>query len=164
MNHNPPQMVEEWRKLYYWDSGEVINLFNPTPGKLVKQCLCDREKLLQDIIKDTNKVETIIKDWDTDTTTTQLTATQEHHIVTQCLYLQKAYNFAVQCMNTWTWMECCAEAIKLLRDCGISYLHHEPTITKGRWHAFFQKNEMLPNPLGHSKKLLQAKVSTFFQD
>jgi hypothetical protein len=33
---NPPQMAEEWRKLDYWDSGEVINLFNPTLSKLSK--------------------------------------------------------------------------------------------------------------------------------
>ena len=28
----PPQMVEEWRKLRSWDSGEAILLFDPIPG------------------------------------------------------------------------------------------------------------------------------------
>jgi hypothetical protein len=69
MNCNPPQMAEEWRNLDYWDNTEAINIFNPTPGKSVKQCLCDRDKLLQDVIKDANKVETIIEDLDTACTT-----------------------------------------------------------------------------------------------
>jgi hypothetical protein len=45
--HPPTQMAEEWRELDYWDSGEAIKLFNPTLGKLVKQCLCDRDNLVQ---------------------------------------------------------------------------------------------------------------------
>jgi hypothetical protein len=57
-------------------------------------------------------VETILEGCDDDNTT-KLTAKQERHIVTQCLYLRKAYEIAVQCMNAWTWKECCAEAIKL---------------------------------------------------
>jgi hypothetical protein len=61
-NCNPPQMGQEWRELDYWDSGEAIKLFNLTPGKSVKQCLCDRDKLLQNIIEDADKVETIIKE------------------------------------------------------------------------------------------------------
>jgi hypothetical protein len=55
-------MAEEWREVEYWDSGESIKLFNPTLGKSVKQCLCDRDKLLQNIIEDADKVETIIED------------------------------------------------------------------------------------------------------
>ena len=55
-------MAEEWREEDYWDSGEAIKLFNPTLGKSVKQCLCDRDKLLQNIIEDADKVETIIED------------------------------------------------------------------------------------------------------
>jgi hypothetical protein len=109
---------KEWRELDYWDSGKAIKLFNLTLGKLVKQCICDRDKLLQNIIEDADKVETIIKDWNNDCTT-QLTARQERRIVTQCLYLRKAYGIAVLCMNAWTWKECCAEAIKSLRDRGI---------------------------------------------
>ena len=66
--HPPTQMAEEWRKLDYWDSGEAILLFNPLPGKSVKQCLCDRDRLLQDIIEDARKVPTIIKNGDTDKT------------------------------------------------------------------------------------------------
>jgi hypothetical protein len=121
-------MEEEWIKCDYWDSGEAIHLFNPAPDKLVKQCLCDRYKLLQDRIEDTNKVETIIKDWLTDNNATLYTAKQEAHIVKQCLYLQKAYAIAVQWMNAWSWKECCAEAIKLLHDCGINYISNEQTI------------------------------------
>jgi hypothetical protein len=60
--HPPTQMTEEWRELDYWDSGEAIKLFNLTLGKSVKQCLCDRDKLLQNIIEDADKVETIIED------------------------------------------------------------------------------------------------------
>jgi hypothetical protein len=48
MNPNPPQMGQEWRELEYWDSpGKRIKIFNLTQGKLEKQCLCDRDKLLQ---------------------------------------------------------------------------------------------------------------------
>jgi hypothetical protein len=84
INHHPPtQMTEECRELDYWDSGEAIKLFNPTLGKSVKQCLCDRDKLLQKIIEDDDKVETIIKDWNNDRTA-QFTARQERRIVTQC--------------------------------------------------------------------------------
>ncbi len=97
---------KEWRELDYWDSGKAIKLFNLTLGKLVKQCICDRDKLLQNIIEDADKVETIIEDWNNDCTT-QLTARQERCIVTQCLYIRKAYKIAVQCMNPWTWKECC---------------------------------------------------------
>jgi hypothetical protein len=71
----PPPMEEEWRKLDYWDSGEAILLFRPIPGKSVKQCLCDRERLLQDIIDDVRKVPSIIKNGDTDST--PLTARQQ---------------------------------------------------------------------------------------
>ncbi len=62
MDGSPPQMTQEWRELDYWDSSEAIKLFNPTLGKSVKQCLCDRDKLLQNIIEDADKVETIIED------------------------------------------------------------------------------------------------------
>jgi hypothetical protein len=115
-----------------------------------------RDKLLQNIIEDADKVEMIIKDWNNDSTT-QLAAKQERCIVTQCLYLRKAYKIAAQCMNAWTWKECCAEAIKSLCDCGINYVGHEETI--GRWHIYFRTNETFPNPLGHSKKLQEPKVS-----
>jgi hypothetical protein len=162
MNRNPPQMEEEWIKCDYWDSGEAILLFNPPPGKSVKQCLCDRDKLLQDVIEDADKVETIIEDWLTGNSAKLLTTKQERRIVTQCLYLRKAYEIAVQRMNAWTWKECCVEAIKLLRDCGISYVRHERTIQ--RWHMFFRQNETLPNPQGHSKKLLEPKVFDFFPE
>jgi hypothetical protein len=47
-------------------------------------------------------VETIMEGCDDDNTT-KLTAKQERRIVTQCLYLRKAYEIAVQCMNAWTW-------------------------------------------------------------
>ncbi len=125
--HPPTQMAEEWRELDYWDSGEAIKLFNPTLGKSVKQCLCNRDKLLQNIIEDADKVEMIIEDWNNDGTT-KLTSKQEHRLVTQCLYLRKAYKIAVQCMNGWNWKECCAEAIKSLRYCGINYVGKEETI------------------------------------
>jgi hypothetical protein len=56
-------------KLYYQDLGEPILLFNPIPGKSVKQWyLCDKDRLLQDIIEDTRKVPTIIKNGDIDKT------------------------------------------------------------------------------------------------
>jgi hypothetical protein len=44
--------------------------------------------MLQDLIKDANKVETIIQDWDTNINAL-LTAKQKHCIVTQCLFLRK---------------------------------------------------------------------------
>jgi hypothetical protein len=128
MDGRPPQMTQEWRELDYWDSSEAIKLFNPMPGVSVKQCLCDRDKLLQDVIEDANKLETIIEDWVADNNATLLTAKQERRIVTQCLYLRKAYEIAVQRMNAWTWKECCAEAIKSLHDCGINYVSNERTI------------------------------------
>jgi hypothetical protein len=159
---SPPQMTQEWRELDYWDSSEAIKLLNPMPGVSVKQCPCDRGKLLQDVIEDANKLETIIEDWVTDNNATLLTAKQERRIVTQCLYLRKAYEIAVQRMNTWTWKECCAEAIKSLHDCGINYVGNEPTIR--RLHMFFRKNETFPNPQGHSKKLLEPKVFGFFPE
>jgi hypothetical protein len=162
MNHNPPQMAEEWRKSDYWDSVEAINLFNPRPSKSVEQCLCDRENMLQDIIEDANKVELINKDWVFNSTTALLTAKQECCIVTHCLYLRKTYEIAVQCMNDWTWKECCAEAIKVLCDCGITYVSHERTIR--RWHMFFRKNNTLPNPQGHSNKLLEPNIFDFFPE
>jgi hypothetical protein len=61
-------MAEEWREVDYWDSGEAIKLFNPALGKSVKQCLClcDRDQLLQNIIEDADKVETIIEDRNND--------------------------------------------------------------------------------------------------
>jgi hypothetical protein len=77
-------------------------------------------------------------------------------------YLRKAYKIAVQCMNAWTWKECCAEAIKSLRDCGINYVDNEETIR--RWHIYFRKHETFPNPLGHSKKLQEPKVFDFFPE
>ena len=51
---HPPPMADEWKKLDYWDSGEAIR-------KSVKQCLCDRGRLLEDIVADARKVQTIIK-------------------------------------------------------------------------------------------------------
>ena len=95
MDGRPPQMTQEWRELGYWDSSEAIKRFNPMPGVSVKQCLCDRDKLLQDVIEDANKLETIIEDWVTDNNATLLTAKQERQIVTQCFYLRKAYEIAV---------------------------------------------------------------------
>jgi hypothetical protein len=159
-NCDPPRMTEEWRKLDYWDSGEAILLFNPTPGKSVKQCLCDRDRLLQDVIQDASKVESIIENGETDET--PLNARQQQRIVSQCLYLRKAYEIAIQCMNAWTWKECCAEAIKSIRDLGISYVCDERTIR--RWHIFFRKNETFSNPRGHSKKQREPKVFDFFPE
>jgi hypothetical protein len=156
----PPQMAEEWRKLDYWDSGEAILLFNPIPGKSVKQCLCDRERLLQDIIDDARKVTTVIKDGDADKT--PLNARHQQRIVAQCLYLRKAYENAIQHMNAWTWHKCCEEAIESIRDLGIAYVCNEKTIR--RWHIFFRKNETFPNPRGYSKKLREPKVFDFFPE
>jgi hypothetical protein len=98
-NYNCPQIGQEWRELDYWDSGEAITLFNPARGKSVKQCLSDQGKLLKDKIEDADKVERIIKELNNGQ---QFTARQERRIVTQCLYLWKAYKIAVQCMNAWT--------------------------------------------------------------
>ena len=71
----PPEMPttysnnSKWNKLCKVDEKllpiyekKSIKLFNPTLGKSVKQCLCDRDKLLQNIIEDADKVETIIED------------------------------------------------------------------------------------------------------
>jgi hypothetical protein len=160
---HPPttKMAKKRTELDYWDSGEAIKLFNPTLGKSIKQCLCDRDQLLQNIIEDADMVETIMEGCNDDNTT-KLTAKQERRIVTQCLYLRKAYKIAVQCMNAWTWKECCAEAIKSLRDCGINYVGNEVTIRS--WHIYFRKNETFPNPLGCSRKLLEPKVFNFFPE
>jgi hypothetical protein len=133
MSRPPPQMAEEWRKLDYWDSGEAVLLFNPIPGKSVKQCLCERERLLQDIIDDVRKVTTVNEDGDADKT--PLNARQQQRLVTQCLYLPKAYENAIQYMNAWTWHKCCEEAIESIRDLGISYICNEKTIL--HWHIFF---------------------------
>jgi hypothetical protein len=65
-------------------------------------------------------------------------------------------------MNAWTWKECCAEAIKLLGDCGINYVGNEETIRP--WYIYFRKHETFPNPLGHSKKLQEPKVFNFFPE
>jgi hypothetical protein len=108
---HPPPMVDEWKKLDYWDSIEAILLFNPLPGKCVEQCLCDISRLLEDIVADARKVPTIIEDGDTDNKT-QLNARQQQRIVMHGLYLRKAYENEIQCMNAWTWKECCEEAIK----------------------------------------------------
>jgi hypothetical protein len=52
MNHNhPPRMAQEWRELDYWDSGEAIKLFNPAPGKLVKQCLVTETNCYRTLLK-----------------------------------------------------------------------------------------------------------------
>jgi hypothetical protein len=152
------KMAEEWTELDYWDSGEAIKLFNPTLGKSVKQCRCDRDQLLQNIIEDADMVETIMEGCD-DNNTTKLTAKQERRIVTQCLYLQKAYEITVQYMNAWTWKECCAEAIKSLWN---NYVGNEVTIQ--RWHIYFRKNETFPNPPGRSRKLLEPQIFDFFPE
>jgi hypothetical protein len=150
-------MGQAWRELDYRDYGETIKLFNLAPGKLVKECLCDRGNLLQNNIEDADKVETKIEEWNKDQ---QLTARQERGIVTQCLFLWKSYKIAVQCMNAWTWKECWAERIKSFHHCGINYVGNEETIR--RWHIYFCKNKTFPNRLGRSKKLLEPKVFEFF--
>jgi hypothetical protein len=65
-------------------------------------------------------------------------------------------------MNAWIWKECCAEAIKVLCNCGISYVGNGQTIR--RWYMFFHQNQTLPNPQGHSKKLLEPKHFDFFPE
>jgi hypothetical protein len=60
-NHNPPQIGQEWRELDYWDYGETIKLSNQIPGNSIKECLY--------IIKNADKVEMTIEDWNKDHTT-----------------------------------------------------------------------------------------------
>jgi hypothetical protein len=120
-------MAEEWRKIENWDFGEVILLFTPIPGKSVKQCLCDRDRLLQDIIEDGRKFPTMIENGDTDKT--PLNARQQQRIGSQqCLYLWKAYENANKYMNAWTWHNFCEEAIESIRNLGKSYICNEKMI------------------------------------
>jgi hypothetical protein len=47
-------------------------------------------------------------------------------------------------MNAWTWKECCAEAIKSICDCGITYVSNEEIIellgkTRGYMLAYYHQ-------------------------
>ena len=80
----------------YWKSPEALKLFNPNNGENVMECLAWRDTLLWRASVDDDVLCTLIDDIDN---IDELTVKQASDIRKKCMYLRKAYEYAIQKMN-----------------------------------------------------------------
>ena len=128
-------------KTLYWDSPEANKLFNPNMDETVTSCLAKRFETLGEASYDDDILLQLLHDVKD---TTILSNNQKNTLRHQCLYLKKAYEIALQCMNTITWQDCATKAIEMLADVGINTVTSSRTIMK--LNAYFRVNKMLDVP------------------
>ena len=80
----------------YWKSPEALKLFNPNNGENVMECLARRDTLLWRASVDDDVLCTLIDEIDS---IDELTVRQASDIRKKCMYLRKAYEYAIQKMN-----------------------------------------------------------------
>ena len=83
------------------------------------ECLVGRDNLLNQASVDDDIMLSLFSE---KCVVSDLTNNQRHTIHTQCMYLCKSYNVAIQHMNKLTWTTCIWLAIQELDDSGISLI------------------------------------------
>ena len=122
----------------YWDSPEAAKLFEPKNGNTVLSCLSKRVTLLTKVSYNDNMLTHLLIDV---ADINNISSHQRQTIRQQCMYLRKAYEVAIQKMNSSTWSECVKIAIDELADCGIVSIKKHRTIQL--LNLQFRKSERL---------------------
>ena len=112
-------------KYNYWNSPEAIKLFAPKKGDDVMLSLTNRINILTDASYNDSILTNILVDT---TDINSVSSYQRQIIRQQCFYLRKAYEVAIQKMNTFTWTECVKIAIDELADSGITSITNYRTV------------------------------------
>eukprot|EP00978_Attheya_sp_CCMP212_P010706 scaffold26027_cov70-Attheya_sp.AAC.11 len=75
--------------------------------------------LLLEVVTHPSLADSLVETGD-DGKTPTLSEKEQMKIVTQCMYLRKAYEVAsMHTMNGWTWQQCCEEDMSILAHAGI---------------------------------------------
>ena len=132
----------------FFDSPEAKKLFHPrSKEESVLKCLQRRERALFEATMDDIVLLHLIKD---SNVIEEITVSAREIIRYKCLYLRKAYEIAVQKMNTITWGECCSQAVNELCNIGISFITYGRTIQ--RWNVEFCNKETFLEPNQQEKR------------
>jgi hypothetical protein len=124
----------------YWDSKDARNVFNPKEGEAVVAALDRRIGLL---IQMQNDEELFLKH--TNRAKDNPPTPQQYLTgVRKLFYLQKAYEYALECMPESTWEDCCTRAISVARWANIELTKSHRTVQA--WHKYFSKNDMMMHP------------------
>ena len=117
----------------YWNSDVAKKLFNPLPNESVTDCLIRRDHLLYSACTNDDALLRILDDFYLQGSQFEaLTSDAKQFLRQKCMYLKKAYEIAVQKMNSITWGKCCSLAILELADMGIEVFKNFQTIQ--RWN------------------------------
>ena len=90
----------------------------------------------------------------------KLTSLTKRRFRYQCIYLSKAYEIALQKMNSYTWLECCNQAVKEVNDVGIIYISSARTVTK--WNREFRVEEKFQPAFMHEDR--EPKLFSVFPE
>ena len=139
----------------YWDSPEAYLLFVPLKGESVHGCLRRRNRILVEASRNDNALHQLLSDVED---IEVLSVKQKEQLRLRCIYLNKAYEVAIQYMNSIGWVECVKIAIDELRYCDIDYISNERTVR--RWHTEFRTNEKFN--ISFVRSQLEPKLFSFF--
>ena len=140
----------------YFTSPEAIILFQPNKNEKVVQCLVRRIELLGQAAMDDETLKLVSNTSDISTITNKGMT----HLRMKFVYLQKAYELAIQYMNKKTWKECCELCIQSCEDNGTTYCRN--TLSVMRWNREFRSKDTFENPF--SKEVRQPKLFQFFPE
>ena len=145
----------------YWNSDEAKKLFNPSPNESVTDCLIRRDHLLYSACTNDDALLRILDDFYLQGSQFEgLTSDAKQFLRQKCMYLKKAYEIAVEKMNSITWGKCCSLAILELADMGIEVFKNFQTIQT--WNRDFRKLEIFMVPfLKHHR---ESKLFTLFPE
>ena len=141
----------------FWDSPEARRLFNVKNNTSLLEVIATRCLLLSKASFDDNILLSILHDVKE---VSELSSTQIQYLRYSCLYLRKAYENAVQYMNSLSWIQCIENAIKEMHDIGIYHITNEKTVRM--LNCTFRCNEKLIPPFLQSKR--QPLFLEFYPD
>ena len=141
------KIICEDKAISYWTSPEAYILFCVKKEDSVIESLISRDKLLTKAAYDDDTLVTLLHDVEC---VDELSSYQKQHLRFDCVYLKKAYEIAIQNMNSWTWKECCLRAIAELSDAGFSHIKNERTLRN--LNMKFRVNHKIPVPFSFSTR------------
>ena len=110
--------MTENKVISYWTSPEAYILFSVKKEDCVIKTLIGRDKILTKAAYDDDTLVSLLHAVES---VDRLSSFQKQHLRFDCIYLKKAYEIAIQNMNSWTWKQCAQAAIAELNDVGFNH-------------------------------------------
>ena len=129
----------------------------PNINETVNETLCRIIEILQVARFDDSSLLALIDD---NIDIEDLSNFQRQNLRYQCTYLCKAYEIALQYMNTFSWTKCIQMALAEISDSGVFHIKNEKTIRQ--LNIQFRQNELFT--ISNQRNTKEPSIFTFFPE